>query len=675
MSGRSASASSLRPTVIGCACASPTAAGLLDPVSDRDQSGEWFKLAIALVFVGQGMTFGLGYNNARLAGEAPAFGSPMYWCIHGGLLFSALIPLALLGRPLLRATWVALTRGQVTIESLFTLSMMGALGGSLVSTFTGQTSVYYEIVAVVLSIYTIGRLVGARQRRKIEQELAALRDAFSTTWVATDGGGRREVAVGLVDPETDRVVVHPGEPIAVDGEVVGGRGYVQETSLTGEPDAVVRQKGDTVLAGTYSVDGHFIIRPRATRSRQLDEILTLVEQAGERPSRLQAQADRLMRYFVPIVVCVSLLTFVGWTLAGAVWWQGLFNAMAVLLVACPCALGLATPLAVWRALYGLSQLGLVARSATVIDGLALSEGVVWDKTGTLSEGVLQVTNWQFAPAAEAERAWITTAVASVEALWPHPVARALATASEQRLSVEDTQLLPGLGVQASVEGRTVSIGSFELLAQRPAWATASEHREIWVLVDGQSVAQIHLVEGLRADAAEAMTAMQALGLSGRVLTGDPQPRWQEIGGAPVEAGLDPLEKERRVRALVGEGAWLYVGDGINDAAAMTAGVTAIAMGSGSALTRSTAEAVLLGDSLAALPQAVQLSRHVRKVVHWNLRFAASYNIVGMGLAAMGWLHPVAAALLMVVSSFLVSARALAAANPYLPAAASRVKTK
>ncbi|KAF0094104.1 MAG: Cu2+-exporting ATPase [Puniceicoccaceae bacterium 5H] len=635
----------------------------MDPVTDNDQSGEWFKLAIALVFAGQGMALGLGYNNARLAGEGPEFGGLVYWLIHGALLASALIVLLLLGLPLLRATFVALRRKQLTIEALFTLSMLGALVGSIVSSATGQSSVYYEIVAIVLSIYTVGRLVGARQRRKVEQELAALRDAFANAYVLDPSGARREVPVGLVDPAHDRVEVRPGEPIPVDGKILEGVGYVQEMSLTGEPDAVPRKPGDAVLAGTYSVDARFTLLPEATTQRQLDRILSIVERAGEQPSRLQAQADRLMRYFVPTVVVASLATYVGWTLTGAPWWESLFNAMAVLLVACPCALGLATPLAVWRSLYGLSQLGVVARSATIIDGLAMAEGVIWDKTGTLSEGVLQLREWRGAPGAEDRQTWLRQAVASVEDLWPHPIARALAQISSERLDVADTRLLPGKGVEAEVDGRLLQIGSSALLPEtRPDWAAPEGDREVWVLENERPVTQIILQEGLREDAAPAMQAMNELGLEGRVLTGDPHPRWTQIGSAPVEAGLSPLAKQERVQQLVHDRRWLYVGDGINDAAAMTSGVTAIAMGSGAALTRSTAEGVLLGDSLASLPQAIRMCRHVRRVVQGNLWFAACYNLVGMGLAAVGWLHPVAAALLMVVSSFLVSARALAAAN-------------
>lgn len=616
------------------------------------------------------MALGLGLNTAN---PPLTRDQPIYAFLHGGLLLSALAVIFILGGPLLRATWTALRRGQITVDSLFMLSVLGAMGGSLVSSLTGVGAVYYEVVAVVLAIYTVGKALGVRTRARAMAEADALEHVFDRASVETPEG-RRELPLEQVTAE-HTVVVGPGEPIPVDGCIVRGTAYVRELPLTGEPAPVIRREGDEVLAGTHSVDGLLFIRPRALKGeRRFDQVLTAVREARERPSHLLRQADRLTRWFVPVVCVVSVGTFVVWLpLAG--WSVALFNAMAVIIVACPCALGLATPAAVWSGLAGLARLGLVARTGDLLDNLARVRTVVFDKTGTLSGERLAVVQACMAPDWEGREVEVATALRVLEAAATHPAALALADWAAARGEEAAPELLEarvtaGAGLCAyfrSGEGATSCwrLGRRDFVKQGDEesgfirmQSGGSGHR-VWLSVDGKVAAVFGLEETLREGTEAALAGLRAQGLRLMVLTGDAAPRWERIAGVTVESGLRPADKAARVRVLHREAPpLLFVGDGINDTPAMAEADASIAMDCGADLTQACADGVLPGGRLDSLPQAVALSRSIRRCVAHNLRFALVYNGIGMTLAALGILHPVVAALLMLVSSALVSWRVL-----------------
>ena len=304
--------------------------------------------------------------------------------MHLGVLVATAIVFALLGAPLAAASWREARHRRLTIEAMFVLAIGGALGASLVAMLRGEGAVYFEVAAILLVVYSLGQQLGrTAQRRAIEAAEAWQRELASCQLVETDGRVR---AVPVAELQAGQVVeVQPGRLIPADGEVVAGEAFVREATLTGEHFAVVRRRGDRVWAGTHAVDG--LLRVRATStgtSRRIDAILAAVEHARATPGHLQRQADRFIAVFLPVVVAISVLTGVGWGLARG-WTVGLFNAMAVLLVACPCALGLATPLAVWRALGALARRGLVPHSADAVERLAAARTVVLDKTGTITE--------------------------------------------------------------------------------------------------------------------------------------------------------------------------------------------------------------------------------------------------------------------------------------------------
>lgn len=633
------------------------------------------RLLGALLCAGWGMVLSLGVNDAQAQGELP-YGGPMYLILHGGLLLSAMAVLGLLGGPLFSETLRNLGQRKITVEALFSLSLLGALVGSVVASVTGQGAVYYEVVAITLTIYTLGKSLGTRSRESALQAAAELREAFDRATITLPNGQRQEVPVASLRVG-DRVLIAPGGAVTVDGVITEGRGYVRETPLTGEPAPVVRTVGEELRAGSHAIDGHFTVQvTRRFGQRVLDGVLEQVEQARLRPSQLQVQADALTQKFVPFVAGVSLLTLlVWWPLAGGV--TATLYAMAVLLVACPCALGLATPIAVFSGLHQMARLGLVARSGDFLDSLARCRFMAFDKTGTLTEPQLAVAQWQWHEGYAGQASWLAPLLAHAQPGSRHPLAEALRTCCEapEFGSVSDCRTHPGAGLTATLtdpdgQPHTLALGSLELMPEphRAMLAATlpvpSEGPAVFVALDIEPCATITFRESWRDRAEDTLAALHKLGVRSVVLTGDPHPTREQVGPAKVYAGLTPQAKARHLKAQAADdGGVIFVGDGINDAPAMVVAEAAIAMGDGTALAQSTASAVLPGGAITPLPEAVGLARKIRRAVRQNLYFAASYNVVGMGLAAAGMLHPVAAVLLMFGSSIFVSWRAARSAKP------------
>lgn len=635
-------------------------------------SQAWLRIGVAAVFAGQGMVFSLAVNITP-----PEFGTPVYWILHGGLILSALVVMGFLGGPLFRSTVEMARARRLSIEGLFTLSLVGAFIGSLVSTFTGSGSVYYEVVAIVIAIYTLGRLISERSQSRLALESERLRERFDRAVALDENGAATDMPLSEVTQGT-QVAVGPGEPFTVDGIVSSGVGYVRETALTGEPMPVVRRRGDAVRAGTWSVDGTFQVEARAVEGeRELDRILETVEDASGRPSEMQTQADALIQGFLPLVAGVSLATGIYWSFTGT-WGEAVFNSMAVLLVACPCAMGLATPVAVWQGLFRLARMGLVSRDGALIDVLARTKQVFFDKTGTLSEATMRVTElfvpeeWLYA------RGRLLGAIRATEEGLAHPVARALcAEVAEKEATetcwLENRKLAPGQGVEARVrfsdqECWPILIGDAELVGRqedelrREAQARGlreTDGKAVYVFV-GQKLAAVGVVrERFREGVDSVWEGLEQLGVRVAVLTGDREPELTLPSGVALESGLSAEAKVTRVEAAKNQCKRpLFVGDGINDAGAMASASGSIAMSSGSGLTRSAAGGQLTADRIDILPEAIRFARDVHRRLRGNLRFAAAYNVIGMSLAAAGALHPVVAALIMLVSSFFVTSRAL-----------------
>jgi P-type E1-E2 ATPase len=452
----------------------------------------------------------------------------------------------------------------------------------------------------------------------------------------------------------------------VDGKIATGAGYLRETALTGEPAPVSRGPGDRVLAGTWSVDATLEVVRSEDGTRSVDRILDMLAAAPQVPSRLQVSADRLMQRFVPLVSATAVGTFAGWLLLSAVpWWEALFNAMAVLLVACPCALGLAMPTGIWAGLYHLSQRGIIGRHGSLIDALADCDAVVFDKTGTLSQFESEVTLIPFSDSDSPEE--LAAEVASLARSSRHPVSSAIAALSPDERQVTDLVVHPGRGMEGRVAGVHLLMGERDWLEERgipvsPGFPDASG-KPVHLAREGVYAGCVLLQESLRPEAESSLLALREMGLACRILSGDPAPSRPHLGEVPVEGGLSPEAKAERVREWGESGkAVLFIGDGVNDVLAMEASLASLGIELGAALATEYADGVLSGGRVAVLPGAIRQARLLKERLQGNLRFALGYNLIGMALAAGGVLHPVVAALLMVGSSTVVSFRALRAAS-------------
>lgn len=635
-----------------------------DEVPDDAELGRearsWLRLGMAGLLAAQAMIFSLAVNLSPVTGTA-------HLVIHGALALSAVGVFLLAGLPILRESWEAARHGRIVFEQFFLAGITGAFAASVHSSITGEGHVYYEIVAVLVAIYTFGTLLARRRRDALRRSIERLGAAFDLCERVTGCGQRETVTVDLISPG-DEVLVGAGNGIPVDGIVSDGVALVSEAALTGEPYPVVKRAGDAVLAGTRLEDSTLRIRATSRgRSRRLDALLQAVEEARRNPGRIQREADRLVSWFLPAVMLVAALTTIGWSLHSG-WITGVFNGLAVLLVACPCAMGLATPVAIWSALAALAKRGLFARSSDAVEALAAVDTAVFDKTGTLSESDARLVDFVCAP--DLDRPRLLGEIAAVQTGSTHPIARAFRTqdGGASPLLARDIRVLPGTGIEGCLpDGTVLQIGNARLLSQddragdlreRLAGADGGGH-EIFIRRNGRLAGLAILRESLRDSARDALAGMNRLGIRSIVMTGDRAENAARFGFDECLAGLTPDDKLREVEKLKADGRKvLFIGDGINDTPAMAAAATSIAMAGGSELPRETASLELNGQNLAAVPHAVALCRATVRAIRRNIAFAACYNIAGISLAAAGLLHPIAAALIMLVSSMTVTWRVL-----------------
>jgi heavy metal translocating P-type ATPase len=633
----------------------------------------WWRIGIGALIAVNSMTIDLAINTS----EATPFERTI---AHSAALAAALVTVALLGWPLLKAAGRALARGRVTLEAMFMTGILGALAASLVAMLTGTGAVYFEIVSILLVVYALGQQVSRAAEERARRAVQAWAPEFTTCRVEGDDGvvvtiPVSELRAGLT------VVVGPGETIAADGVILAGEGFVHEAEMTGEFFAAARGPGDAVFAGTHSVDAALRVRATAAGGeRRIDRLVDAVERARAAPATLQRQADRLVRWFLPAVVAAAGLTFVGWSSARA-WPVGLFNAMAVLLIACPCALGLATPLAVWAAIGRLARRGFIVQGGEAVERLAAIDTAVFDKTGTLTEARPRLAELRVAAGCGVEAAEARELIAVVERASRHPIAAAftdIAPGAEQRLEVTELKTIPAAGVGAVVRRRgdeaifAVTVGLPDRILATPEQRAVWQHlrhelrlgeagREIALVVDDAVTASALVVERVRDTWPEAVDALRLLGTRTVIMTGDQNADARHVTADEFHAGLSPEQKFDLVRGLKSAHPpakhVLFVGDGVNDAAAMAASTVSVAVARGAELAMEVADVTWHGSDLRDVPWAIETCREAVATIRSNLIFAAAYNVAGVGLAAAGLLHPVVAALLMTCSSLVVTWRA------------------
>ncbi|MBZ5734775.1 heavy metal translocating P-type ATPase [Nocardioides sp. TRM66260-LWL] len=582
-----------------------------------------------------------------------------------------------------------------TMDTLVSMGVLAAFGWSLVALLFGHAGeigmrhgfsltlqrddglgeIYLEAATGVTTFLLAGRFLERTARRRAG---AALRSLAAL--------GVREVEVVADDASTgllpadrlrvgQRFVVRPGERVATDGVVETGTSAVDASMLTGEPVPVEVGPGDVVVGGTVNAGGRLLVRAtRVGSDTALARMVRLVEEAQTRKAAVQRLVDRIAGVFVPIVLVVALGTLLGWGLLGGSWTLALSAAVAVLVVACPCALGLATPTALLVGTGRGAQLGVLLRGAPALEQAQRIDVVVLDKTGTLTTGVM--TLHDVVPAPGVERDELLRRAAAVEAGSEHPVGRAIAGAVETASEVDDFAALPGLGVRARFDGLEVVAGRAALLRERglavpPEVDAARERAEaagrVAVLVgwDGRARGVLEVADAVRPTSREAVERLRALGLRPVVLTGDHERAALRVAaevGVPAEdvvAGVLPEGKVEAVRALQRQGhAVAMVGDGVNDAAALASADLGIALGSGAAIAAEAADVTVVRGDLLLVVDAVRLARRTLAVIRSNLFWAFAYNVAAIPLAVAGLVSPMIAGGAMAASSVLVVTNSL-----------------
>ncbi|WP_406703294.1 heavy metal translocating P-type ATPase [Streptomyces albidoflavus] len=600
------------------------------------------------------------------------------------------------GLPFHRAAWTNLRHGATTMDTLVSVGTLAAFGWSLWALFLGHAGmpgmrhgfdltasradassmIYLEVAAGVVTFLLLGRWLEARAKRRAGAALRALLELGAReATVVRDG---REVRVPVARLVVgDRFTVRPGETIATDGRVLEGRSAVDTSLLTGESVPVDVAPGDQVTGATVNTGGRLTVEAtRIGADTQLARMARLVEQAQNGKAAVQRLADRVSAVFVPVVLVLALGTLVGWLLATDDATAAFTAAVAVLIIACPCALGLATPTALLVGTGRGAQLGILIRGPEVLENTRRVDTVVLDKTGTLTTGRMELT--EVLPADGTGETELLRLAGALEHASEHPIARAVASAAEERHGplppVSGFASTSGLGVRGTVEGRQVAAGRPRLLTEagmplpeelERALAAAEARGRTVVAVgwDGAVRGLLTLADALRETSAEAVRELRALGLTPVLLTGDNEAVAAEVARAVgidrVVAGVLPEGKVAEVERLRAEGRTVaMVGDGVNDAAALATADLGLAMGTGTDAAIEAGDLTLVRGDLRAAGDAIRLSRRTLATIKGNLCWAFGYNVAALPLAAAGLLNPMIAGAAMAFSSVFVVTNSL-----------------
>ena len=580
-------------------------------------------------------------------------------------------------------TLVALGSGAAFVYSTAVMFRMGtAVGeGNVEMAVHCLHDMYFESAAMILTLITVGKMLEAYSKGKTTNAIKSLMDLAPRTAHVIRDGVETTIPAQKVQ-EGDIFLVKPGESMPVDGEVLEGESAVDESALTGESLPVDKHVGDRVSAATINRNGALTCRAlRVGKDTTLQQIIDMVENAVATKAPIAQIADKVSGVFVPVVIVLALITGVIWLAAGAGAGKALSYAISVLVISCPCSLGLATPVAIMVGNGMGARQGILFKNATALELAGRMDFVVLDKTGTVTEGKPRVADLY--PAAGVSEEELLRVAAALESRSEHPLAKAVCErAGEERLSVEPAgsfRALPGWGVEGTVDGALAAGGSGALFAERrlltePLRLAGERMAEegktpLYFAADGRMLGMIAVADVVKQDSAQAIGELRNMGIQVVMLTGDNRRTARAIGR---QVGLDavvadvlPGDKESVIRQLSASGRVAMVGDGINDAPALTRADVGIAIGAGADVALEAAEVVLMKSRLTDVPAAIRLSRQVLKNIHENLFWAFFYNCIGIPLAAgilvpfLGIsLNPMFAAAAMSLSSFCVVTNAL-----------------
>ena len=587
----------------------------------------------------------------------------------------------------------ALLRGAPDMNSLVSVGTAAAYGYSVVATFIpqvlpqGTANIYFEAAAVIVTLILLGRTLEARAKGRTSQAIKRLVGLQAKTARVERNGATLEIPLDQVTTG-DVVFVRPGEKIPVDGQVVEGASYVDESMITGEPVPVSKGVGAEVVGGTINKTGAFSFRvTKVGANTVLAQIIRLVEEAQGSKLPIQALVDKVTLWFVPAVMAAAALTFLIWLIFGPTpaLTFALVNAVAVLIIACPCAMGLATPTSIMVGTGRAAELGVLFRKGEALQALRDVSIIALDKTGTLTKGRPELTD--LVPAEGFDYDEVLALVAAVETRSEHPIAEAIVAAAKQRdikiAAIEAFDATPGFGVSAKVSGRTVSVGADRFMTQLgldvasflPAAQRLGEQGKspLYAAIDGRLAAVIAVADPIKETTPEAIKALHALGLKVAMITGDNAATAsaiaRQLGIDEVAAEVLPDGKVAALKQFRSHGARVaFVGDGINDAPALAEADVGLAIGTGTDVAIEAADVVLMSGDLRGVANAIALSQATIRNIKQNLFWAFAYNAVLIPVAA-GMLYPINGTLL----SPIFAAAAMALSSVFVLGNALRLK--
>ncbi len=599
--------------------------------------------------------------------------------LPGWLQFALATPVQFwIGARFYRAAWKALRAGSGNMDLLVALGTSAAYGLSLYQwLWTGEAHLYFEAAAVVITLVRLGKWLEARAKRQTTQAIRALQALRPDTATVRVNGAERLAPIAFLRVG-DEVVIRPGERIPMDGVVIEGSSHADESMLTGESLPVTKAPGDKVTGGAVNGEGLLVAQATAIGTETvLARIIRAVEDAQAGKAPIQRLVDRVSAVFVPVIVVIALVTFVLWWGIGGDWRVALLNAVAVLVIACPCALGLATPTAIMAGTGVAARHGILIKDAEALELLHGVQVVAFDKTGTLTAGKPRLADWR---AADGNDDALLALAAAIQRGSEHPLARAVGQAAAEAgiipLAASATRAVAGMGVSASVDGSDYILGNARMLAQHgielgvmASQAHAHEQSGLTVSMLAQ-VAPVRRLVGmlafgdtLKPESAQAVARLRAAGIRTVMLTGDSQGSARhvaaQLGIEDVHAQVMPEDKAAVVASVRAEGMRVaMVGDGINDAPALAAANIGIAMGGGTDVAMHTAGVTLMRGDPRLLMDAIDISRRTYSKIRQNLFWAFVFNLIGVPLAAFGLLNPMIAGAAMAFSSVTVVSNAL-----------------
>ncbi|QCY14800.1 MULTISPECIES: heavy metal translocating P-type ATPase [Pseudomonas] len=604
----------------------------------------------------------------------------VHWMLPAWVQFALATPVQFVfGARFYIAAWKAVRAGAGNMDLLVALGTSAGYGLSLYewATAAGRTPhLYFEASAVVIALVLLGKYLESRAKRQTASAIRALEALRPERAIQVIDGREQDVAISALRLN-DLVMVKPGERFPVDGEVVEGQSHADEALISGESLPVPKQPGDKVTGGAINGEGRLLVRTQALGAETvLARIIRLVEDAQAAKAPIQKLVDKVSQVFVPTVLLIALATLIGWWLYGAPMETALINAVAVLVIACPCALGLATPTAIMAGTGVAARYGILIKDAEALERAHEVSAVVFDKTGTLTSGAPRIAHLS---AIDADEAALLQRAGALQRGSEHPLAKAVLDACAERglnvADVSDSQSLTGRGIAGTLEGRRLALGNRRLLEESglsagpladsaTAWET--EGRTLsWLIEQSPEPKVLGLFafgDTLKAGALQAVQQLRARNISSHLLTGDNRGSAKVVAEAlgikDVHAEVLPADKAATVATLKKTGVVAMVGDGINDAPALAAADIGIAMGGGTDVAMHAAGITLMRGDPRLVPAALDISRKTYAKIRQNLFWAFVYNLIGIPLAAAGLLNPVLAGAAMALSSVSVVSNAL-----------------